>query len=74
MSAITHNVKYLAVINESNSSELKVTKERLRAITEWNEKLQDSNAELNKQNEILLEDQRILAQKREEMAKMIIDS
>ena len=39
MNAITHNVKYLAIINESNSVELKVTKERLVAISAFNEKL-----------------------------------
>ena len=74
MKAITHNVKYLAIINESNSMELKVTKERLVAINAFNERLQDENSDYKKKNEILLEDQRMLAQKREEMAKMIIES
>ena len=74
MKAITHNVKYLAIINESNSVELKVTKERLVAISAFNERLQDENADYKRKNEILLEDQRLLAQKREEMAKMIIES
>ena len=74
LTAISHNVKYLAVINEENSTELKLTKEKLQSITDWNEKLQDENSELQKENAILKNDQKILAQKREQMAKMIIES
>ena len=35
--AITHNVRQLAVLNQSNSAELKLTKERLEVITKWND-------------------------------------
>jgi len=56
MEAITHNVKYLAILNESNSNELKVTKERLVAIGAFNDRLQDENADYKRKNDILLED------------------
>ena len=74
MYAINHNIKYLAILNQSNANELKLTQERLKAITQWNEKLQDENHRFQTENHILKEDQRILGQKREEMARMVIDS
>ena len=51
--AITHNVAYLSKIHESNSAELVLTKERLRAVNDWNERLQAENEELSKKCESL---------------------
>ena len=55
--AITHNVRQLAVLNQSNSAELKLTKERLDVITKWNDQLQDTNADLTKEVDVLKKDQ-----------------
>jgi len=49
--AITHNVRYLGRIHESNSAELKTTKERLETIEKWNEKLQEENYNLKEEVE-----------------------
>lgn len=46
--AITHNVQYLSKIHESNAAELTLTKERLVAVNNWNEKLQAENEVLAK--------------------------
>jgi hypothetical protein len=36
---MTHNDRHLAVLNYSNSAELKLSKERLVAIKKWNDEL-----------------------------------
>jgi len=54
--AITHNVRALAVLNQSNSAELKLTKERLEVITKWNDQLQEQNAELTTTVDVLKKD------------------
>ena len=43
-------------MNESNAAELRLTKERLDAVSRWNDRLQDENHELQKKNEELMED------------------
>ena len=54
--AITHNVRQLAVLNQSNSAELKLTKERLDVITKWNDQLQEQNSDLTKEVDLLKKD------------------
>ena len=46
LTAITHNVRYMASLNEQNSAELRLTRERLAAVQQWNERLQDENNDL----------------------------
>jgi chromosome segregation ATPase len=72
--AITHNVQYLADIHRKNNIDLKNTKEHLAAIQKWNEQLQDQNNQLKEQCQILQKDQDELNTKREEIAKMVIES
>ena len=57
LEAITHNVKYIAIVNESNSAELRRTKERLVVVQDWNDRLQDENNVLTERCLLLEKDQ-----------------
>lgn len=72
--AITHNVQYLSKIHESNAAELTLTKERLKAVNNWNEKLQAENEELSKKCESLDKSQAELHKKRQEIQAMVVNS
>lgn len=72
--AVTHNIKYLAKLHETNAELLRTTTENLIACEKFNAKLQMENNALIEERDRLQKFQKELDQKRKEMTKMAIES
>ena len=71
LEAIVNNVKYLATLSDFNAEELRQTKVRLMTTLENNQVLRNQNNELNILAVKLMKDQKLLDEKRQEIAKLV---